>query len=122
MSEMNRLKTDVLNIINEEILALDTSELGVPVGSIFLPEFFSGRGVAIPVSILSIRNSDADFQSSFSEAGINQTLHQVRMVVCIDVSVLVLGETFGFPVTSEVVVAETVIVGTVPTTYLHTGG
>ena len=35
MSEVNRLKTDILNIINDEILALDTSDLGIPLGSLF---------------------------------------------------------------------------------------
>ena len=122
MSEMNRLKTDILNIINDEILSLDTSDIGIPLGSIFLPELFSGRGPAIPVSILSIRNSDASFESHFSEAGINQTLHQVTMLVSVDVSVLVLGETASFTMNSEVVVAETVLVGEVPQTYLQTGG
>lgn len=122
MSEVNRLKTDILNIINDEILALDTSDIGVPLGSLFLPEFLSGKGPAIPVHILSIRNSDAGFTSNFSQAGINQTLHQLTMVVSVDVAVLVLGETTSFTVTSEVVVAETVIVGEVPQTYLHTGG
>ena len=43
MSEVNRLKTDILNIINDEILALDTSDIGIPLGSIFLPELFSGK-------------------------------------------------------------------------------
>ena len=122
MSEMNRLKTDILNIINDEILSLDTSDMGIPLGSIFLPELFSGKGPAIPVSILSIRNSDAAFESRFSEAGINQTLHQVTMEVSVDVTVLVLGDTDSFTMTSEVVVAETVLVGEVPSTYLQTGG
>jgi len=122
MSEINRLKTDILNIINDEILALDTSDIGIPLGSLFLPEFMSGRGPAIPVRILSIRNSDATFTSHFSEAGINQTLHRLNMEVSIDVAVLVLGQTGSFTMTSEVVVAETVIVGAVPQTYLHTGG
>ncbi len=122
MSEVNRLKTDILNIINDEILALDTSDIGIPLGSLFLPEFFSGKGPAIPVHILSIRNSDAVFTSNFSHAGINQTLHQLTMEVSVDVSVLVLAKTESFTVTSEVVVAETVIVGEVPQTYLQTGG
>ena len=122
MTEVNRLKTDILNIINDEILALDTSDIGIPIGSLFLPEFFSGKGVAIPVHILSIRNSDANFISHFSQAGINQTLHQLTMEVSVDVAVLVLGETSSFTVNSEVVVAETVIVGEVPQTYLNTGG
>ena len=122
MSEVNRLKTDILNIINDEILALDTSDIGIPVGSLFLPEFFSGKGPAIPVHILSIRNSDAVFSSDFEQAGINQTLHKLTMEVSVDVSVLVLAKTESFTVNSEVVVAETVIVGDVPQTYLHTGG
>ena len=122
MSEVNRLKTDVLNIINDEILALDSSDIGIPTGSLFLPELFSGKGPAIPVHILSIRNSDANFISTFSQAGINQTLHRLNMEVTIDVAVLVLGETSSFTMSSEVVVAETIIVGQVPQTYLQTGG
>lgn len=121
MTEVNRLKTDILNIINDEILALDSSDIGIPLGSIFLPELFSGRGPAVAVHILAIRNADANFVSHFTQAGINQTLHQVLMEVSIDVSVLVLGSTFSFTMTSEVVVAETVIVGSVPGTYLQTG-
>lgn len=122
MSEVNRLKTDILNIINDEILALDTSDIGIPLGSLFFPELLSGRGPAIPVHILSIRNSDANFVSHFSQAGINQTLHRLNMEVSIDVAVLVLGRTDSFTMTSEVVVAETVIVGDVPQTFLQTGG
>lgn len=122
MSEVNRLKTDILNIINDEILALDTSDIGIPLGSLFLPEFLSGKGPAIPVHILSIRNSDAIFVSDFQQAGINQTLHQLTMEVSVDVAVLVLGDTSSFTLTSEVVVAETVIVGDVPDTFLQTGG
>ena len=122
MSEVNRLKTDILNIINDEILALDNSDIGIPLGSLFFPEFLSGKGPAIPVHILSIRNSDANFVSYFSQAGINQTLHRLNMEVRIDVAVLVLGQTASFTVSSEVVVAETVIVGDVPQTYLQTGG
>ena len=122
IGEINRLKTDILGIINEEILALDTSDIGIPLGSLFLPELLSGKGPVIPVRILSIRNSDANFSSDFSQAGINQTIHQVIMEVSLDVAILVLGETDSFTVTSQVVVAQTVIVGEVPDTFLHTGG
>lgn len=122
MSEVNRLKTDILNIINDEILAMDTSDLGIPVGNLILPEFLSGRGPQIPVHILSIRNSDASFSSSFTEAGINQTLQQINMHVSVDVAVLVLGKANYFTVSSQVVVAETIIVGQVPDTFLQTGG
>ena len=122
MSEVNRLKTNTLNLINDEILALDASNLGIPLGSLFLPEFLSGRGPQIPVQVISIRNSDAYFESNFTQAGINQTLHQLSMSVGVDVAVLVLGKTASFTVVSEVVVAETIIVGDVPDTFFQTGG
>ena len=122
IGEINRLKTDVLNIINDEILTSDESGLGVALGSLFLPEFLSGKGPKLPVKILVIRNSEADFYSDFSEAGINQTLHKLNMEVFLDVTVLVLGSTTEFTISSHMVVAETVIVGDVPETYLQTGG
>ena len=122
MGLVNRLKTDTLNRINDEIMALDSDHIGIPLGSLFLPELLAGKGPRINVRVLSIRNSEADFESRFSEAGINQTLHQLTMEVSVDVAVLVLGSTSSFTLTSEVVVAETVIVGDVPDTFLQTGG
>jgi len=122
IGEINRLKTDVLNIINDEILSTDESSLSVALGSLFLPEFLSGKGPKLPVRILVIRNSEADFYSDFSEAGINQTLHKLNMEVFLDVTVLVLGSTTEFTISSHMVVAETVIVGDVPETYLQPGG
>ena len=121
MGLINRLKTDTLNRINDEILALDSDHIGIPLGSLILPELLAGKGPRLSIRVLSIRNSEADFQSRFSEAGINQTLHQLTLVVSVDVAVLVLGKTAHFTVQSEVVVAETVIVGKVPDTFLSTG-
>ena len=117
MSEVNRLKTDILNIINDEIMALDTHDIGIPLGSVVFPEVFSGKG---PV-LISISNSDAQFVSHFSQAGINQTLQQLTMEVSVDVTILVLSETVTFNVMSQVVVAETIIVGEVPDTFLSAG-
>ena len=122
VGQVNRIKTDTLNWINDRILQTEQTQMGIALGSLFLPELFSGKGPQIPVKILSIRNSDADFESNFSQAGINQTLHQIRMRVWMDVTVLVLGQTCSFTVVTEVVIAETIIVGAVPDTYLQTGG
>lgn len=122
MSEVNRLKTDLLNLINDEILAVDSDHLGIPLGSLIVPEVFAGKGPSIPVQILTIRNSDASFYSEFSQAGINQTLQKMYMQVSVDVAVLILGKVSDFTISSQVVIAETVIVGQVPDMFLQTGG
>jgi len=122
MSEVNRLKTDLLNLINDEILAMDSDHLGIPLGSLVIPELFAGKGPLIPVQILTIRNSEAGFFSDFTQAGINQTLQKLNMQVSVDVAVLVLGKVDDFTISSQVVIAETVIVGQVPDMFLQTGG
>ena len=122
MSEVNRLKTAILNLINDEILAMDTTHMGIPLGDLILPELMGNRGPEIPIHILSIRNSDASFGSDFTQAGINQTLHQLTMEVLVDVAILVFGQTRIFTVSAQVVVAETIIVGEVPDTLFQTGG
>ena len=122
MSEVNRLKTNLLNLINDEILAMDSDHLGIPIGSLVLPEVFGGKGPMIPVQILTIRNSEAEFFSEFSQAGINQTLQKLNMQIRVDIAVLVLGEVDDFSISSQVVIAETVIVGQVPDMFLQTGG
>lgn len=122
IAQINLLKTETLEYVNETLLDTDHFSIGVPIGSLIFPEFLSGKGPQIPVEIVSIRNSDAVFHSNFTEAGINQTLHQLKMTVLVDVTVLILGKTVDFTVSSDVVVAETVIVGQVPDTFLQMGG
>lgn len=122
IAQVNLLKTETLDFVNETMLDTDAFSIGVPIGSLIFPEFLSGQGPKIPVQIVSIRNSDATFESNFLDAGINQTLHQLKMTVLVDVTVLILGKTADFTVSSDVVVAETVIVGKVPNTYLQAGG
>ena len=118
MGEVNRLKTQVLDIVNEEILDLAVDQIGVPIGNLVMPEFFSGRGFYLPVKVISIRSSDAEFQNQFSQAGINQTLHQILMNVGITMTVLTPAGTENITITSQVVIAETVIVGNVPNSYV----
>lgn len=117
IAEINRLKTNVLQRVDEKLQNLSMEELGVPIGSVVLPELFSGRGPKIPVRVLAVRTSDAVFRSSFTGAGINQTKHSITIDVHVVITILTWTGTQEIAVDSSVVAAETVIVGAVPTTY-----
>ena len=121
MSEVNRLKTEILSAMNQGIEDISVGELDIPIGNFIFPELFSGKGFAVPVRILSVSTSDANFENHFSEAGINQTLHQIRMNILVNLSVLTPTGTVRTSVETDVVVAETVIVGTVPDRYVSIG-
>ena len=121
MSEVNRLKTEILSAMNQGIEDISVGELDIPIGNFIFPELFSGKGFAVPVRILSVSTSDANFENHFSEAGINQTLHQIRMNILVNLSVLTPTGTVRTSVETDVVVAETVIVGTMPDRYVSIG-
>lgn len=121
MAEINRLKTQVLSIVDESFLELDIDEIGLPLGSIFFPMFFSGTGPKLPVKVMSVSNSDASYRNVFQEAGINQTSHRIMMDVIVDMTILTPVGTEYVRVLSSVMVAETVIVGNVPQSYVNVG-
>lgn len=117
MERINLLKTGILDCIDEKLDNLSVEELGVPLGSVLLPELFSGRGPRMPVRVLAVRTSDAVFRNGFSAAGINQTRHSIFIDIQVTVTVLTWSGTQDVQVDATVLAAETVIVGTVPTTY-----
>ncbi len=117
IAEINRLKTSILKRVDEKLENLSMEELSVPIGSVLLPELLSGRGPKIPVRVLAVRTSDAVFRSSFESAGINQTKHSIMIDIHVVITILTWTGTQEIAVDSSVVAAETVIVGTVPTTY-----
>lgn len=119
INEVNRLKTQILSVIDDLLLDLDVNEIGIPLGSLILPELFSGSGPKLPVKVMAVSASDAEFHNAFSEAGINQTSHRIMMDVAITMTVLTPIGTQSVTVTSAVVIAETVIVGNVPDSYVN---
>lgn len=118
INEINRLKTQILSVVDTMLLDLDINEIGLPLGSIILPELFSGSGPKLPVKVMSISTSEANFYNEFKEAGINQTTHRIRMDVTITMTILTPIGAEDVTTTSAVVVAETVIVGNVPGSYV----
>ena len=118
MAEVNRLKTSILEAISQKIMDVSSEDISVPAGTVLLPELLSGRGPLIPVSILMVTASNATFYGKFSEAGINQTRHQITVQVEVSVTVVTPNGSFPVKIDSDAMVAETVIVGQVPQTFI----
>lgn len=122
MAQVNRLKAETLALLSEQLLEMDTEELSVPLGSIVMPGLFAGKGLRIPVRVTALSTTDADFYSEFTSAGINQTFQRLLLEVKISMSVQTPMGTERADVTSQVVVAETIIVGSVPQSYFQLAG
>lgn len=118
MYEINCLKSEILDLLSAGMQDVSNEELSIPLGSVVLPLLCSGHGPLIPVRYVAIRSSDAVFENEFSQAGINQTLHQINLRVDISVTVLLPTGTMDVTVSTDMAVAQTVIVGEVPQTVI----
>ena len=121
MEQIARLKSEILQLLDEEIAAMDDEELSVPVGSLLFPTFFAGRGFSIPVRVLALNSTNADFYSSISSLGINQSVQQIRITFTVSLSFLTPVGISDADVTSDVLAAQTILLGDVPESYIYLG-
>ena len=119
MAEFNRLQSAIIDEVLEKLSEVTTKELSVPVGTLLGSPFLAGRGPLIRVRMQSVGSSSAHFENAFTSAGINQTKHQIYLVVDVYVSILLPGFSTTTKFSNTYAVAETVIVGSVPDTYTY---
>lgn len=119
MAAFNRLQSAVLAGVLERMNDVDTRELSIPLGTLTGSPLLAGRGPSISVKMQSVGSPSAHFENAFTAAGINQTKHQIMLVVDVSVGILLPGFSTGTRVSSRFNVAETVIVGGVPENYTY---
>ena len=121
MGQVERMKIEVLGALDGLIDQINTQQMGIPLGNLLLPDLLAGTGPVLPFKAVSLTVSNADFFSDFSEAGINQTLQTLKVKFTISLTILTTVGYESVDVDSDVMVAQTVIVGRVPETYVNLG-
>ncbi len=121
MSKINDLQSDITEKVLESLLDNRQMDISIPLGNLIGGPLLSGRGPRIPIRILSVSYVISNFVNEFTDAGINQTRHQVLLDVSVRLRILLPGKTESLEVITEVAVAETVIVGEVPKAYADFG-
>lgn len=118
MSHINALSTQILERVMEA--ADDGSiDVGIPLGNLLGINLLTGSGPEINVEVVMLTSSKTDFKSVIQSAGINQSEYQLMLEVSIDIDVMVPWATESATTVTEVLIADTVIVGNVPETYLN---
>ena len=119
MIQFNRLQSEISENVMKKVGTVSSSEISIPVGSLTGIAVFAGRGPGISVRILSVGAPAAEFENRLTDAGINQTKHQIVLHIQVVVQMLMPGYTTSTTVSHSLAVAETVIVGSVPETYTY---
>lgn len=118
MAHINSLSTDILNSVIE---STDNGVItvSIPAGNLTGLNLLLNKGPEVNVQIIMLTSSRVDFRNEIVSCGINQAKYQLVLEVTIDIDILIPWGTESATTVTEVIVADTVIVGKVPDTYLN---
>lgn len=115
----SRFKRQVVEAVTRQLGTLSSDALSVPLGTLTGQLLLSGVGPSVRVRVDSVGDVTADYTNSFTSAGVNQTLHRVSLDITATIYLFLPGGILPVSVSSCICVAETVIVGETPDTYLN---
>ncbi len=119
VEKINLLKSQISNEVSKIISQNNKYDLYIPVGTLFGNEYTTGYGPRIHFKMQLTETAIVDFESSFTAAGINNVLHQILITIKINASVLLMGCTDGFSVSTTAIAAQTVMAGEVPDSFTN---
>ena len=111
----NELDIKIGNLIDNT----DHIENSIYLSGLIGLDWLSGMGPKVPVRFEPVSVTHADISHTFTETGINQTLHTINMTISVDIEILMPMAHSKMTVKSEMPIAQTLIVGTVPNGYFN---
>ena len=118
MSRINAFSAALLDYVGQ--LDRKNIKAEIPLGNLTGSSLLLGRGPEIVVQMIMLTSPHIQFRSELSAAGINQTEHRLLLDVVVDIDLLVPWGTVSTQAVTEVLIAQTVIVGRVPNLYVNT--
>ena len=122
MKNINYVISDVANKIQTSINNTKEEDVTISLGSFTGISILAGRGYKVPIRISTIGNVKTDVKSEFISQGINQTLHRLYLEIECEISILTPFNTINESIVNQLILAENVIVGNIPSTYYNLEG
>lgn len=116
---VNKLSRDLVSTSQSKLDIIGEQGISIPLGSLSGVPLFMGRGPELRLKLFPIGAISCNFKSVFSQAGINQTNHRIYVNINSNVTVILPISSRQVSTTTQLLICESVIVGEVPDTYLH---
>ena len=120
--KINEVTSDIAINIQNRLDENQKNNIYTSSGAITGVRFLSGFGPKITLRISSSGNVDTDLRSEFISQGVNQTMHRVYLDIKTNVNILTTFKTIQKTIENQVLIAENVIVGDIPSTYYNFKG
>ncbi len=116
---VNKLSRDLVSTSQSKLDIIGEQGISIPLGSLLGVPLFMGMGPELRLKLFPIGAISCEFKSLFSQAGINQTNHRIYVNIKSNVTVVLPISSRQVNTTTQLLICESVIVGKVPDTYLH---
>ncbi|NMA86656.1 MAG: sporulation protein YunB [Tissierellia bacterium] len=117
---MNSIAAEVALEVQEQLEKMSKDKIKVPLSNAFNTQILTLPSIGIqivPQGAVSV-----DFATEFESSGINQTRHRIYIIVVTDIKMIVPLVTESLRITTNIPIAETIIVGDVPEQYVNVPG
>ncbi len=111
---INKLKLSVEELLLDKLDNLGNTKVKIPFGSLLGDLNVSGKGPGIKLRISQAAVPEISIVSTFESVGINQSRHEIRLVVSAYAELYLPPSKSDFSLTQEYVLAQTIIVGDIP--------
>lgn len=114
---MNSIASEVAIEVQEQLMEMSKSNIKVPLSNAFDTQIITLP--SINVRIVPQGSVAVDFATEFESSGINQTRHRIYIIVVTDIKMIVPLVSENLRITTNIPIAETIIVGDVPEQYVN---
>lgn len=121
MIKVNKITSDAVLEIQKSLKKLEKVTFKIPLGQVFGIKLFANSGPKFNLTLLPVGTIEALIADDFEQAGINQTRHRVYLKVNSTVKIIIPLVSKAVPIETKVPLADAIIVGRVPDTYLNIG-
>lgn len=115
----NKLAAETTNEVQEALKTISQQNIYIPLGQVLGSQIFANYGPKFVISILPVGTVDVKVIDKFEQAGINQTRHLIHLAVTTNMQVVIPLVSRVATIETQVPVAEYIVVGDVPSTYLQ---
>lgn len=119
---LNKIMANTVREVSVSLRDMDEQELQIPLGELTGSKILAGYGPRMNVRIISAGQVHVSVLNKFDQAGINQTRHLIYFNIDNTIKLAVPFLNEEIKVSTVIPLAETIIVGSVPDTYVSLTG
>ncbi len=111
------IHNNIMDKIGRALEKFNSEKIDIHIGSLSGVVWLSGFGPIVSIKVTPKGKASSEIISNLQEAGINQTLHQIRIKITATIAGFIPGYSTEIQTKSEYILAESLIVGSVPNYY-----